>query len=162
MQKAELVKKKNDEVHEESWVQCDTCERWIHQICGLFNSRQNKEHKSEYSCPACLLKKRKKQKKKKEEQTLACSLPGAEALPRTKLSETLENHVRAKVDEKIKSLAEEKSKADVSSPSSFECSYYLLAYFLPFRHALLEDTVNSLIFTILSLYMSFWLASLTV
>ena len=111
-------KKKNDEVHEESWVQCDTCERWIHQICGLFNSRQNKEHQSEYSCPACLLKKRKKQKKKKEEQAPASSLPGAEALPRTKLSETLENHVRAKVDEKIKSLAEEKAKADVSNSSS--------------------------------------------
>lgn len=112
MQKAELVKKKNDEVHEESWVQCDTCERWIHQICGLFNLRQNKEHKSEYSCPACLLKKRRRQKKKKEDQAPACSLPGAEALPRTKLSEILENHVRTKVDEKIKSLAEEKAKAD--------------------------------------------------
>ena len=114
MQKAELVKKKNDEVHEESWVQCNTCERWIHQICGLFNSRQNKEHQSAYSCPACLLEKRKKQKKKKEDQVPACSLPGAEALPRTKLSEVLETHVRAKVDEKIKSLAEEKAKTDVS------------------------------------------------
>jgi len=111
MQKAELLKKKNDEVHEESWVQCDTCERWIHQICGLFNSRQNKEHKSEYSCPACLLKKRKKQKKKKEAQEPS-SLPGAEALPRTRLSEFLENHVRSKVDDKVKSLAEDKAKAE--------------------------------------------------
>jgi len=115
MQKAELLKKKNDEVHEESWVQCDTCEMWIHQICGLFNSRQNKEHKSEYSCPACLLKIRKKQKKKKADEASANSLPGAEALPRTTLSEVLEKHVRSKVDKKIESLAEEKAKAEVSS-----------------------------------------------
>jgi hypothetical protein len=57
--KADLKKKKNDEVHEESWVQCDVCEKWIHQICGLFNTRQNKEHHSEYCCPLCLLDKRK-------------------------------------------------------------------------------------------------------
>ena len=114
MQKAELLKKKNDEVHEESWVQCDTCERWIHQICGLFNSRQNKEHKSEYSCPACLLKKRKKQKRKKEAQSPS-SLPGAEALPRTNLSEILENHVRSRVGGKIQSLAEDKAKTEVNN-----------------------------------------------
>merc|ERR1719401_230320 len=48
LKKSELKKKKNDEIHEESWVQCDSCERWIHQICGLFNARQNKEHKSEF------------------------------------------------------------------------------------------------------------------
>jgi len=110
MQKAELLKKKNDEVHEESWVQCDTCERWIHQICGLFNARQNKEHKSEYNCPSCLLKMRKRQKKKTPGS--ASSLPGAEALPRTKLSEALESHVRSRVGGHVRSLAEGKAQSE--------------------------------------------------
>ena len=45
LKKQELTKKKNDEIHEESWVQCDKCERWIHQVCGLFNTRQNKDQR---------------------------------------------------------------------------------------------------------------------
>lgn len=58
IKKADLKKKKNDEVHEESWVECEVCNHWIHQICALFNSSQNtKEHTKEYHCPHCLLKK---------------------------------------------------------------------------------------------------------
>ena len=106
--KEELKKKKNDEVHEESWVQCDDCECWIHQICGLFNSRQNKEHHSKYFCPKCLLK-----KKKRGEMTNVPAPPSAAELPRTKLSEQLESHVQAKVEEKIKQLAMEKARMEV-------------------------------------------------
>lgn len=110
VKKADLKKKKNDEVHEESWVQCDVCERWIHQICGLFNTRQNKEHHSEYCCPLCLLEKRKK---------CPSSLPpakpaGAADLPRTKLSEFLENGVTQRIEDKKQQMAEEKSKNGVS------------------------------------------------
>ncbi len=39
---------------EEGWVQCDLCERWVHQICGLFNKGRNKEE-TPYVCPMCLL-----------------------------------------------------------------------------------------------------------
>lgn len=51
---ADLEKKKNDEETEEGWVQCDVCELWVHQICGLFNKGRNKED-TPYVCPSCLL-----------------------------------------------------------------------------------------------------------
>jgi len=96
VKKCDLKKKKNDEVHEESWVQCDICEKWIHQICGLFNTRQNKEHHSEYCCPLCLLDKR----KKNTLESLPPRPPGASDLPRTKLSEYLEKDVTKRIEEK--------------------------------------------------------------
>ncbi|CAJ1929075.1 unnamed protein product [Cylindrotheca closterium] len=92
--KSELKKKKNEEIHEESWVQCDTCEKWIHQICGLFNSRQ--KHQTEYSCPRCLLEKRQNGKS----ATFPLRPPGAADLPRTNLSEYLEEDVTRRIEEK--------------------------------------------------------------
>ena len=113
LKKEELKKKKNDEVHEESWVACDSCERWIHQICGLFNSRQNKENQSVYNCPHCLLEKK---KTKTEERTHGPKkMLSAENLPRTKLSEHLENRVRKIVKEKHGLLAQENAEAEVRS-----------------------------------------------
>jgi E1A/CREB-binding protein len=108
VQKVDLKKKKNDKVHEESWVQCDLCNRWIHQICGLFNTRQNKEHHSEYCCPLCLLDKR-----KKAPVTPPPKPPGAADLPRTKLSEFLENAVSDKIERKKKSMAEDRARIEV-------------------------------------------------
>jgi len=98
--KDDLKKKKNDEVHEESWVQCDECESWVHQICGLFNSRQNKEHHSKYFCPKCLLSKRKSGKMKQMPRP-----PGAVELPRTILSDCLEKHVHTMLEAKKLELA---------------------------------------------------------
>jgi E1A/CREB-binding protein len=107
--KNDLKKKKNDEVHEESWVQCDTCERWVHQICGLFNTRQNKEHHSEYNCPSCLLKKRQAKPAIPKQAP-----PGAADLPRTALSEWLEQYVTKKVGRRKREIAQEKAKTEVS------------------------------------------------
>lgn len=39
---------------EEGWVQCDRCECWVHQICGLFNKGRNDQDRG-YLCPQCLL-----------------------------------------------------------------------------------------------------------
>ncbi len=52
--KAALEKKKNEEDLEESWVQCDHCEGWVHQICGMFNKGRNNPD-VHYMCPECLL-----------------------------------------------------------------------------------------------------------
>ena len=108
LRKEQLTKKKNDEVHEESWVQCDKCERWIHQICALFNTRQNKDQRSEYTCPKCTIADR----KKKGQQSSTSTTPMAEDLQRTKLTEQLEHHVRGKVNEYFEKAAKEKSEAD--------------------------------------------------
>ncbi|KAL7561812.1 hypothetical protein ACA910_013348 [Epithemia clementina (nom. ined.)] len=108
VKKESLTKKKNDEVHEESWVQCDRCERWVHQICALFNTRQNKDQRSEYACPRCTIDER----KKKGITEGTSSTPMADDLPRTKLSEYLENHVREKVDHFLDEKAKEKSEVE--------------------------------------------------
>lgn len=109
--KADLTKKKNDEVREESWVHCDKCKRWIHQICGLFNTRKNQDQRSEYMCPRCTVADRKR--KGVTEGTSAT--PMAEDLQRTLLSEFLENHIQAKTKEYFDNAAHERVKRDVSN-----------------------------------------------
>jgi len=108
IRKEQLTKKKNDETHEESWVQCDRCERWVHQICALFNTRQNKDQRSEFACPRCTIEERKKTGRLEA----TSSTPMAEDLQRTKLSEFVESHVRSKMNEHFKELAEEKVQKD--------------------------------------------------
>eukprot|EP00563_Minutocellus_polymorphus_P002193 CAMPEP_0181047378 /NCGR_PEP_ID=MMETSP1070-20121207/14848_1 /TAXON_ID=265543 /ORGANISM="Minutocellus polymorphus, Strain NH13" /LENGTH=1781 /DNA_ID=CAMNT_0023126047 /DNA_START=297 /DNA_END=5642 /DNA_ORIENTATION=+ len=108
IRKSTLLKKKNDEVHEESWVQCDKCERWIHQICALFNTRQNKDQRSEYTCPKCTIDER----KVKGSTDATSTTPMAEDLPRTKLSEYLEMNVRKRVDAWLERAAKEKVETE--------------------------------------------------
>jgi E1A/CREB-binding protein len=108
IKKEQLIKKKNDEVHEESWVQCDRCERWVHQICALFNTRQNKDQRSEYACPRCTIEER----RKKGQLEGTSSTPMAEDLPRTKLSEYLESHIREKVYHFLDAKARDKAKVE--------------------------------------------------
>lgn len=106
--KHELVKKKNDEVREESWVHCDRCNRWIHQICGLFNTRKNQDQRSEYVCPRCALEERKAKKQYKGSITI----PMAEDLQRTTLSEALESHIQGRVEEYIENCCKEKAERE--------------------------------------------------
>ena len=96
LKKSSMDKKKNNEVPEESWVQCDRCERWIHQICALFNTRQNKDQRSEFVCASCTVVER----KQKNAPEPTSTTPMAEDLPRTKLSEQLEKHIRIKLKER--------------------------------------------------------------
>ena len=53
IKKTDVVKRKNDEEQEEAWVACDQCNRWVHQICGLFNKGRN-DSDVPYICPECL------------------------------------------------------------------------------------------------------------
>jgi E1A/CREB-binding protein len=108
LRKSQLDKKKNNEIPEESWVQCDRCERWIHQICALFNTRQNKNQHSEFVCPSCTLDDR----KKKASLEPTSTTPMAEELPRTILSERLEKDVRKKFHSELDRLAKERAEAE--------------------------------------------------
>mmetsp|Transcript_25091 Transcript_25091/g.60373 ORF Transcript_25091/g.60373 Transcript_25091/m.60373 type:complete len:1565 (+) Transcript_25091:76-4770(+) len=108
LRKSQLDKKKNNEVPEESWVQCDRCERWVHQICALFNTRQNTDQRSEFMCPSCTIVDR----KKKGMAGPASTTPMAEDLPRTILSEKLEKHVREKLKIKLAQMSKEKAELE--------------------------------------------------
>lgn len=54
-----LEKRRNDSIMVEPWVQCDSCARWSHQICSLFNARKNSvvQPPGGYTCPICRLRK---------------------------------------------------------------------------------------------------------
>lgn len=45
---------------QEPWVECDECKRWVHQICGLFDSRDTLADNTIFRCPTCILKGRRK------------------------------------------------------------------------------------------------------
>ena len=61
-----LERRKNDEVNEEPMVYCDGCNRWVHQVCALFNNRRNTSEDQAYVCPRCVVSRLKLQKVAKE------------------------------------------------------------------------------------------------
>eukprot|EP01038_Epipyxis_sp_PR26KG_P007672 gene7672-10441_t len=60
--KKSLLKRRSDEEVAEPWVECDTCNSWMHQICGLYvGSHMSNENSNEivlqkFECPMCKLK----------------------------------------------------------------------------------------------------------
>jgi len=88
VRRAELEKRKNDEELEEGWVQCDQCERWVHQICGLFNKGRNTGD-APYVCPVCLLDSLRSGQRKPIEARPQAMLE-AKDLPKCDLSDFLE------------------------------------------------------------------------
>jgi E1A/CREB-binding protein len=89
LRKADLIKKRNNEEPEESWVQCDQCKYWVHQICGLYCS-EDRESEVKYFCPNCTLARR------QEGLVPTPAEPGLAAvrLRHTELSEVLERRIR--------------------------------------------------------------------
>ena len=96
-----------DSVNHESllyqWVECDKCKKWQHQVCVLFNARMNKE-RSEYLCPECCILEMERAERKPRP---ANAMPGAKDLPRTILSD----YVQERLDIKLKQERVERAKA---------------------------------------------------
>ncbi|KAK4269630.1 hypothetical protein QN277_022761 [Acacia crassicarpa] len=115
--KARLQKKKNDEETEESWVQCDKCEAWQHQVCALFNGRRNDGGQAEYTCPNCYI-----QEVERGERTPLpeSAVLGAKDLPRTILSDHLEQRLfgRLKYERQERARLQGKSYDEVPGAES--------------------------------------------
>lgn len=89
--KRDLVKKKNNDQSEEPWVQCDICELWVHQVCGLFNKGRNDAERG-FVCPACL-KGALESGKRRVPETRPQAMLTAKDLPKCRLSDVLEERL---------------------------------------------------------------------
>ncbi|CAK7339768.1 unnamed protein product [Dovyalis caffra] len=106
--KTRLEKKKNDEETEEWWVQCDKCEAWQHQICALFNGRRNDGGQAEYTCRNCYITEVERGERKTLPQSAAL---GAKDLPRTILSD----HIEQRLSRKLKQERQERARVQGKS-----------------------------------------------
>jgi E1A/CREB-binding protein len=95
-QKEDMEKKKNNAISEEAWVQCDNCEGWVHQICGLFNKGRNDDSRG-FLCPQCLLTGLRIGKRAIPE-TRPQAMLTARDLPRCRLSDVLEERLNAAIE----------------------------------------------------------------
>lgn len=94
------------------WVQCDKCERWQHQICALYNSQRDLTGNAKYTCPFCRLT-----EIEAKRHVSITPASGAQDLPRTKLSDYIEQRLIRSLQQERQQRAEllGKNPEDVSS-----------------------------------------------
>ncbi|EPS63123.1 hypothetical protein M569_11662, partial [Genlisea aurea] len=113
--KSRLEKKKNDEETEEWWVQCDKCEAWQHQICALFNGRRNDGGQAEYTCPNCYVEEVERGERVPLPQS---AVLGAKDLPRTILSDHMEQRLFSKLKQERLDRARQLGKSYEEVPGA--------------------------------------------
>ncbi|XP_042009442.1 histone acetyltransferase HAC1-like [Salvia splendens] len=115
--KGRVEKKKNDEETEEWWVQCDKCEAWQHQICALFNGRRNNGGEAEYTCPNCYMAEVEMGERAPLPQS---AVLGAKDLPRSHLSDHLEQRLIVKLKQERLERARMQGKSYDEIPGAEE------------------------------------------
>lgn len=103
LKKSSLLKRKNSEVAEEPWVECDSCKLWYHQICALFNERNHaiSGEQEPFVCPICVKKQRVAGVKPSTENGLK-----ARRLPITRMARLIEKRVMEAIEQAGKDEAE--------------------------------------------------------
>ncbi|ETL88978.1 hypothetical protein L917_12003 [Phytophthora nicotianae] len=96
LKKSSLVKRKNSEVAEEPWVECDSCKLWYHQICALFNERNHaiSGEQEPFVCPICVKKQRAAGVKPSMDNGLK-----AKRLPITRMAKLIETRVMEAIEQ---------------------------------------------------------------
>ncbi|XP_010474175.1 PREDICTED: histone acetyltransferase HAC2-like [Camelina sativa] len=101
----------------EKWVQCESCYKWQHEVCGLYNKDKDKDNTREYICPICLLEERKSNNNNNMPVNDNTNM-GAKDLPETILSFFLEQRLAKRLKEERRETAKALGKdvTDVSAP----------------------------------------------
>ncbi|KAK1390193.1 Histone acetyltransferase [Heracleum sosnowskyi] len=115
--KEKLELQKNDKITEEGWVQCDMCQAWQHQICALFNSRRNEGGQAKFICPCCYIAQVERGERTPLQQS---AVLGAKDLPRTSLSDHLEQRLFKKLKQERVNRARVQGKTYDEVPGA-EC-----------------------------------------
>ncbi|ONK79213.1 uncharacterized protein A4U43_C01F4070 [Asparagus officinalis] len=82
--------------HNEPWVSCNSCGRWLHQICTLFNEKKDESGQADHTCPECYLRAIQGVNHTKLGHN---EILEAKNLPRTKLSDHIEQWLSRKLEE---------------------------------------------------------------
>lgn len=92
----------------DQWVQCESCEGWQHQICGLYNKDKDTDNTADYICPKCLLEERQSNNNSGFDDNTDL---GAKDLPETILSYFIEQRLFRRLREERSQTAEATGKS---------------------------------------------------
>lgn len=115
--KADLQKKKHTDDHDEAWVLCEVCQRWVHQICSLFNARRNVGDEVSFVCPRCLQQERRTHPDQIIVAPTAKKMKAVD-LPVTTLSDFIEKRILKRLQMAYEEMAE---KLNVSTDAVEKC-----------------------------------------
>ncbi|CAN6937436.1 unnamed protein product [Brassica oleracea] len=114
--KANMLKLNNANNQEtEAWVACESCGKWQHQICGLYNPEKDTDKTSDYICPYCLLEESRSNNNVGVHDNTDLE---AKDLPETILSHFIERRLTRRLKEERRQTAEATGMSidDVSVP----------------------------------------------